>query len=111
MMSNNKPHATDTARVPISNAKPSNISSAHNTMAIVSANPFKKVIWKTSKYSSSLYENPSGSFAFISPENMKSNPTNILAAHTHHVTDVLLRFLFIYNYGVKVVVVEKVSQF
>src|SRR3984885_10013312 len=109
MISSNKPHATDIARTPIKSAKPNIISSAHNKMAMLSANPFKKAVWKTSKYSSSLYEKPSGSFALIQPEKIKSSPTSILAAQTHHAIFIL--FFMLLLKVVKVVVVEKVNQF
>lgn len=109
MISNNKPQATDIARAPIKSAKPNIISSAHNKMAMLNAKPFKNVVWKTSKYSSSLYEKPSGSFALINPEKIKSNPTIILAVQTHHATDLL--FFMLLLKVVKVVVVEKVNQF
>ena len=42
IMSSNNPQATDTARTPISNAKPSIISSEHRMIAMLKAKLFRK---------------------------------------------------------------------
>lgn len=82
MMSKSKPQATCLPRAPMSKAKPKSISSAHKKIANESASPFRKVRWKTSKYSSNLYEKPSGSLALINPEKINSKPTAILQNQT-----------------------------
>ena len=62
---------------PINKKTPKITSKTTTKMAIPNAKGSKTGILSTSelKYSSSLYENPKGSFNFINPEKMNNAPT------------------------------------